>query len=57
MGTLNQKVGEAGQLFSGEILGFGVAPVMSDDDEQPVFSQELRKTTFLEETETPQFGK
>ena len=56
MGTLNQKVGEAGQLFSSEILGFGVAPVMSDDD-KPVFTQELRKTTFLEETETPQFGK
>ena len=57
MGTLNQKVGEAGQLFSGEILGFGVAPVMSDDEDKPVFTQELRKTTFLEETETPQFGK
>ena len=56
MGTLNQKVGEAGQLFSGEILGFGVAPVMSDY-EDPVFTQELRKTTFLEETETHQFGK
>ena len=56
MGTLNQKVGEAGQLLSGEILGFRVAPVMSDED-KPVFTQELRKPTFLEETETPQFDK
>ena len=57
MGTLNQKVGEAGQLFSGEILGFGVAPVMSDDEDKPVFTQKLRKTAVLEETETPQFGR
>ena len=55
MGTLNQKVGEAGQLFSGEILGFGVAPVMSDGDKS-VFTQDLRRT-FLEEIETPQFDR
>ena len=57
MGTLNQKVGEAGQLFSGEILGFGVAPVMSDDEDNQFSHKNWGKITFLEETETPQFGK
>ena len=56
MGALNKKVSEASQLLSSKILSFGVAPVMSD--EKPVVKQhQLRNSTFLGETETPQFDR
>ena len=42
MGTLNQEVTEVGQLLSCEVLGFGVAPVMSDEDNL-VFTRDSRK--------------